>query len=91
MLKIKCLNNPSQITMFELSFSFKRIRGKAIYNHHTALKKKKKVKHKTIAYTSSMTKQRILTLTLNLTKHRHNQDRKKSNKILTYETILERK
>ena len=78
--------------MFQLYFSFKRITGKAIYNHHKALKKKKKkVKHKTIAYTSSMTKQCILILTSNLTKHRHNQHRKKSNKTLTYETILERK
>ena len=47
MLKIKWLNNPSQITMFQLYFSFKRITGEAIYNHHKALKKKKKkVKHK---------------------------------------------
>ena len=49
MLKIKWLNNPSQITMFQLYFSFKRITGEAIYNHHKALKKKKK-KSKTQNY-----------------------------------------
>ena len=76
--------------MFEPSF--KRIRGEATYIIIQPQKRKKnKTKHKTVTYPSSMAKQCILTLTSNLTKHRHNQDMKKSYKILIYETITERK